>query len=62
VGRGCNFFLPPERKIGLCLVAPLDLRIQNTMKELGLPEKEARKHISKLEENLCIIHFLAGIG
>ena len=29
VGRGSNFFLPPDRKIGLCFVAPLDLRIRN---------------------------------
>jgi cytidylate kinase len=50
VGRGSNFFLPQDKKIGLCLVAPLDLRIKNTMKELGLSEKDARKHISKLEE------------
>jgi cytidylate kinase len=49
VGRGSNFFLPPDRKIGLCLVAPLDLRTKNTMKELGPSEKAARKHISKLE-------------
>lgn len=49
VGRGSNFFLPPNKKIGLCLVAPLDLRIKNTMKELGLSEKDARKHISKVE-------------
>ena len=51
VGRGSNFFLPPDKKIGLCLVAPLDLRIRNIMKEFGLTEKEARKHISKLEED-----------
>ncbi len=49
VGRGSNFFLPPDKKIGLCFVAPLDLRIKNIMKELGLTEEEARKHISKLE-------------
>jgi cytidylate kinase len=49
VGRGSNFFLPPDKKIGLCFVAPLDLRIKNTMKELGISEKGARKHISKLE-------------
>ena len=49
VGRGSNFFLPPDKKIGLCFVAPLALRIQNVMKELGLAEKEARKHVSKLE-------------
>ena len=49
VGRGSNFFLPPDKKIGLCFVAPLALRIQNVMKEMGLAEKEARKHVSKLE-------------
>jgi cytidylate kinase len=49
VGRGSNFFFPPDGKIGLCFVAPLDLRIKNTMKELGLSEKAARKHISKVE-------------
>jgi len=50
VGRGSNFFLPPEMKIGLCLVAPLDLRIKNIMREFGLTEKAARKHILKVEE------------
>jgi cytidylate kinase len=49
VGRGGNFLLPPDKRIGLFLVAPLDLRIKNTMNELGLPEKDAQKHILKLE-------------
>ena len=49
VGRGSNFFLPLDKKIGLCFVAPLELRVKNTMKELGLSEKDAKKHISKLE-------------
>jgi len=49
VGRGSNFFLPPDEKIGLCFIAPLDVRVKNTMKELGLTEKEARRHIAKLE-------------
>jgi cytidylate kinase len=49
VGRGSNFFLPANKRIGLCFVAPLDLRIKNTMKELGLSEKEARARIAKVE-------------
>jgi cytidylate kinase len=49
VGRGCNFFLPPEKRIGLCFVAPLELRITNTMKERGLSEKDAQNHITKVE-------------
>ena len=49
MGRGSNFFLPPEKKIGLCFVAPLELRIRNVMNELGVTEVEARRHVSKLE-------------
>jgi cytidylate kinase len=49
VGRGSNFFLPQDKRIGLCFVAPLSVRIQNLMKQLSLTEKAARKHISKLE-------------
>jgi cytidylate kinase len=49
MGRGSNFFLPPEKKIGLCFVAPLELRIKNVMKELGVTEQEARRHVSRLE-------------
>ena len=62
VGRGSNFFLPPNRKIGLCLIAPLEFRISNTMRELGLSEKAARKHISNVEEahrNLARKYFRA---
>ena len=50
MGRGSNFFLAPDKKIGLCLVAPLDSRIKNAMEELGLSESDARKHITKLEK------------
>jgi cytidylate kinase len=49
VGRGGNFLLPPDKRIGLCLVAPLEERLERTMKDLGVPEKVAREHISKLE-------------
>ena len=49
VGRGSNFFLPPDKRIGLSLVAPLEVRIKNTMKELGVPEKEASAHIARLD-------------
>ncbi len=49
VGRGSNFYLPPEKRIGLCLVAPLDVRIRNVMEEQGFSEKRAREHIVELE-------------
>jgi cytidylate kinase len=49
VGRGSNFFLPADKKLGLCFVAPLDLRVKNIMNESGLTEKKAREQVSKLE-------------
>jgi len=49
LGRGSNFFLPSDRRIGLCLVAPPEVRIGNVMKDLGLSEKSAQEHIAKLE-------------
>jgi cytidylate kinase len=49
LGRGSNFYLPSEKRIGLCLVAPLDVRIRNVMEERGFSEKRAREHIVKLE-------------
>jgi cytidylate kinase len=64
VGRGAGFLLPPDKRIALLLVAPLEQRIRSTMKELGLPEKEARDHISRLEvehRRLVKEHFQADI-
>ena len=50
VGRGANFVLPADRKtLGLCLVAPLELRVNNMMKELRLSSDGARQHIAYLE-------------
>ena len=40
----------PERRIGLYLVAPLDVRIQNVIKDRGLSEKRAREHIAQVEK------------
>ena len=47
--RGSNFFFPAEKRIGLCFVAPLQLRVANVMKDLAMTEKQARARISKLE-------------
>ena len=49
LGRGSNFFLPLERRIGICLVAPLDVRIRNVMNELRCSDERAREHIVTLE-------------
>ena len=49
VGRGSNFFLPSNKRIGLSLVAPLESRIANTMNALKLSETSAREHIAALD-------------
>jgi cytidylate kinase len=50
LGRGANFLLPPETKtLGLCLVAPLDVRVENIMQKRRLSEKDAREHIVRTE-------------
>ena len=64
VGRGSSFFLPTDKRIALCFVAPLAVRIKATMNELGVTEGAARKHISKLEgehRKLVKKHFAADI-
>ena len=50
LGRGANFLLPPERKtLGLCLVAPLESKVRNVMKGLGLSQERALKHITVMD-------------
>jgi cytidylate kinase len=50
LGRGANFLLPPEKRtLGLCLVAPLDVRVENIMQKRHLPEKDAREYIFRTE-------------
>jgi len=65
VGRGSSFFLPPDKRIGLSFVAPVEQRIKNTMREMRLSEKEARDHISTVDaEHRKAVrkHFLVDIG
>ena len=50
LGRAGNFLLPPGKRLGLCLVAPLDVRVRNIIDKLGLSEKQAREHIAKTEQ------------
>ena len=50
VGRAANFLLPPEKKtLGLCLVAPLDVRVKNIMQKLHVSQEDARKNIASTE-------------
>ena len=52
VGRGANFVLPAKSKaFGLCLVAPLDVRVQDVMREFRLTQEAARRQIARTERD-----------
>ncbi len=56
LGRGANFLLPPEKKtLGLCLVAPLDVRVKNIAHELQLTPEDARKYIARKERERRVL-------
>jgi cytidylate kinase len=64
LGRAGNFLLPPGKRIGLCLVAPLDVRVKNVIEKLGLSEQQAREHIARTEQEHELFvreHFLTNI-
>jgi cytidylate kinase len=51
VGRCANFLLTPEKRtLGLSLVAPLNVRVQNIMQKLHLSQQDALKHIERTEQ------------
>ncbi len=50
LGRGANFLLPPNKKIiSLHLVAPLQMRVECTMKAQGVSDAQARLGIAEAE-------------
>jgi len=49
VGRGASFILPKEVCLRLLVVAPLDVRVRNVMRIFSVPEKEARRRVTRTE-------------
>ena len=49
VGRGANFILPAEKRFGVRVIAPLQIRIQNVVRAYGAKEEEARRRIIRRE-------------
>jgi cytidylate kinase len=45
LGRGANLLLPPEETLRVRLVAPLETRVQNVAKKLGISQEKAEKRI-----------------
>ncbi len=51
VGRGANFILSRYKIFRVRIIAPMDVRIQNVMREYGTSEDETKKRILKTESH-----------
>ncbi len=50
VGRGAQFFLPPEKGLSVYIVAPLPMRIRHLCRVLNCSEAEARRLIRETDK------------
>jgi cytidylate kinase len=50
VGRGSQYILPPEDTFRLRLIADMETKIQNVMRDFGSSSKEAEEYINKTHE------------
>jgi len=51
VGRGANFILSGQKILRVRIIAPIELRIQNVMKEYGTSEDETKRRILRTESD-----------
>jgi cytidylate kinase len=51
IGRGANFVLPPDKRLSVRVIAPMDARVRNVSQELGITDEEARRRVIKTESN-----------
>lgn len=51
VGRGANFILPSERTLKVRIIAPLEFRIKNVVKQFGISLDDARKRVIRRESD-----------
>ena len=49
VGRGANFLIPPEDRLSIRVIAPLDSRVNNVAKEFGVTREEAKRRVINRE-------------
>ncbi len=49
VGRGANFVLPPEKRLSVRVIAPLETRLRNVSQEFSVSVDEARARVLKTE-------------
>ena len=51
VGRGANFLLPPDKRLSVRIIAPLETRIKNVSQAYSVTADEARTRILKTESD-----------
>jgi cytidylate kinase len=49
VGRGANFLIPPEDRLSVRVIAPLEVRVKNVAKEFGVTREEAKRRVINRE-------------
>lgn len=51
VGRGAQYILPPEDTFRLRFIAPMEVKIQNVMRDFGSSQQEAERYIIKTDSD-----------
>jgi len=51
VGRGANFVLPPDKRLSVRIVAPLEIRIKNVTRDFGIDTEEARRRVIRTDSD-----------
>jgi cytidylate kinase len=49
VGRGANFLIPPEDRLSIRVISPLENRVKNVAKEFGVTREEAKRRVINRE-------------
>ena len=51
VGRGANFVLPPEKRLSVRVIAPLEMRLRNVSQKFSVSVDEARPRVLKTDSD-----------
>jgi cytidylate kinase len=51
VGRGGNFVLPPDKRLSVRLVAPLEIRVKNVARHYNIVPEEARSRVIRTDSD-----------
>ena len=51
VGRGANFIIPPEGRLRVRVISPLEVRIENLVRQHGVTAADAKRRIIRTEND-----------